>query len=104
MEPDPGEAPLVEFRYRPDILAQLLTHGVRPAPGTRPALVFRFLNDLYRYELRRLKGARVSGRIAAANYAQSVLALRRQYPLVSVPVQQWTIPGTPAESDDVPLC
>jgi len=94
----------VEFQYRPDILAQLLTHGVRPAPGTRPALVFRFLSDLYRCELRRLKDARVAGRIAAADYAPRVVALRRQYPLVSVPVQQWTIPGTPAESDEVPLC
>jgi hypothetical protein len=94
----------VEFRYRPDILAQLLAHGVRPGPGTRPALVFRFLGDLYRYELRRVKEARVAGRIAAADYAPRVVALRRQYPLVSVPVQQWTVPGTPAESDDVPLC
>jgi len=94
----------VEFQYRPDILAQLLTHGVRPAPRTRPALVFRFLGDLYRYELRRVKEARVAGRIPAADYAPCVVALRRQYPLVSVPVQQWTVPGTPAESDDVPLC
>ena len=94
----------MEFHYGPDILAQLLEHGVRPAPRTRPALVFRFLNDLYRYELRRLKDARVAGRIAAADYAPRVVALRRQYPLVSVPVQRWTVPGTPAEPDDVQLC
>jgi hypothetical protein len=94
----------VEFQYRPDILAQLLAHGVRPAPETRPALVFRFLSDLYRYELRRVKEARVAGRLAAADYAPRVVALRRQYPLVSVPVQQWTMPGTPADPDDVPLC
>ena len=92
------------FQYREDILAQLLAHGVRPSPQTRPALVFRFLNDLYRYELRRLKDARVAGLVAAGDYAPRVVALRRQYPLVSVPVQQWTMPGTPAESEDIPLC
>jgi hypothetical protein len=101
----PGiEEAFVEFQYRPDILAQLLAHGVRPASRTRPALVFRFLNDLYRYELRRLKDARVDGRIAAADYAPRVVALRRQYPLVSVPVQMWTVAGTPAEPDDIALC
>jgi hypothetical protein len=94
----------VEFAYRPDILVQLIAHGVRPGVTTRPALVFGFINDLYRYELRRLKDARVAGRIAAADYAPRVVALRRHYPLVSVPVKQWTVPGTPAESDDVPLC
>ena len=94
----------MEFHYRPGILAQLLVHGVRPAPRTRPALMFRFLNDLYRYELRRLKNARVAGRIAAADYAPRVVALRRRYPLVSVPVQRWTVPGTPAELDDISLC
>jgi len=63
----------VEFHYRPDILVQLLAHGVRPAPRTRPAMVFRFLNDLYRYELRRLKDARVAGRIAADGAPEDVL-------------------------------
>lgn len=94
----------LQFQYRPEIVAQLLVHGVHPAAGTRPGLVFRFLNDLYRYELRRLKDARVAGRIAAADYAPRVVTLRRQYPLVSVPVQRWTLPGTPAEPDDIPLC
>ena len=94
----------MKFEYRPEVLAQLIAHGVRPAARTRPGLVFRYLNDLYRYELRRLKDARVAGRIAAAGYAPRVEALRRQYPLVSVPVREWTIPGTPAEPDDIPLC
>ena len=94
----------MEFHYRPDILAQLRAHGVRPVPQTRPGLVFDYLNDLYRYELRRLKDARLAGRIAAADYAPRVVALRGRYPLVSVPVQRWTVPGTPAEPDDIPLC
>ncbi|MCX6552444.1 MAG: hypothetical protein NTY02_15810 [Acidobacteria bacterium] len=92
------------FHYRPDVLEQLLMHGVRPSPTTRPAAVFRFVSDLYRVELRRLKDRRVNGTIAARDYAGQVVALRQRYPLVSVPVQLWTLPGTPAEPDDIPLC
>jgi hypothetical protein len=92
------------FHYQPEILAQLLTHGVRPWPRTRPALVFRYLGELYRYELRRLKRLREEGAIPQREYGARVVGLRRQYPLVSVPVRQWTVPGTPPDPEDVPLC
>jgi hypothetical protein len=94
----------VEYRYQPDILAQLLTHGIRPLPRTRPALVFRYLGALYRYELRRLKRGREAGAVPAREYGARVIALRRRYPLVSVAVKHWTVPGTPADPEDVPLC
>lgn len=94
----------MEFEYQPDILAQLLTHGVRPLPRTRPAVVFRYLGELYRYELRRLKQLRAQGSIRSGDYGARVVQLRRQYPLVSVPVKYWTVPGTPPDPEDVPLC
>lgn len=92
------------FQYRPEVLDQLLTHGVRPTAATRPGILFRYLGELYRYELRRLRDARVAGRVAAAEYAPAVVALRRRYPLVSTPVQAWTVPGTTAEPEEIPLC
>jgi hypothetical protein len=92
------------FHYQPDVLAQLLTHGVRPLPRTRPALVFRYVGELYRYELRRLKRLREEGAIPHREYGGRVVALRRQYPLVSMPVKRWTLPGTPHDPEDVPLC
>jgi hypothetical protein len=94
----------MEFQYRPEILAQLLTHGIRPRPHTSPALIFRYLGELYRYELRRLKRLREQGAIPPREYGGRVVDLRRQYPLVSVPVQAWTVPGTPPDPEDVPLC
>ena len=94
----------MKFQYQPEILAQLLTHGVRPLPHTRPAHVFRFLGELYRYELRRLKRFREAGVIAPGAYGGRVVELRRRYPLVSVPVRHWTLPGTPVDPEDVPLC
>jgi hypothetical protein len=92
------------FQYQPEILAQLLLHGIRPLPRTRPALVFRYVGDLYRYELRRLKRLREEGEVPHGDYADRVVGLRRQYPLVSVPVKYWTVPGTPADPEDLPLC
>ncbi len=94
----------MEYHYQPEILAQVLTHGIRPLPHTRPAHVFRFLGELYRYELRRLKRWREAGVIAHGDYGGRVVDLRRRYPLVSVPVGRWTRPGTAADPEDVPLC
>jgi hypothetical protein len=94
----------MEFQYQPEILAQLLVHGIRPQPRTRPALVFGYLGGLYRFELRRLKRLREQGAIPNHEYAGRVAGLRRHYPLVSVPVKYWTVPGTPADPEDVALC
>jgi hypothetical protein len=88
------------YEYQPEILTQLLEHGVRPTARTRPALVFSFLNDLYRHELRRLKQRRAAKHIAPQEYAAHVVALRRRYPLVSVPVRFWTVAGTPGDPED----
>ena len=77
------------FRYRPEVLEQLLLHGVRPTPATPPEIVDGFVNDLYRYELRRLRHALVSGAIPKAGYYDRVVELRRKYPLVSIKPELW---------------
>ena len=82
-------ATVTSYRYRPEVLAQLLQHGVRPTPNTNPELVFEFVNDLYRYELRRLRAAIVSGAIPKAGYYDRVVDLRRKYPLVSFKPHLW---------------
>jgi hypothetical protein len=79
------------FCYRPDVLAQLLRHGVRPTPATPPQLVHDFVNDLYRYELRALRDALRAGRIPKVGYFDRVVALRRKYPLVSLKAAQWLV-------------
>jgi hypothetical protein len=82
---------VVQYRYHPEILAELLKHGVRPTPTTAPRLVADFLSDLYRYEIRRLRNRLRRGEVPKERYADEVVALRRRYPLVSVPVRLWTI-------------
>ncbi|MEQ1757143.1 MAG: hypothetical protein ABL986_02415 [Vicinamibacterales bacterium] len=78
------------FRYRPDIVEALLSHGVRPLPTTPPALVHEFISDLYRFELRRLRDRLVNGEIPKEGYYDRVVELRRKYPLVSLKPQFWT--------------
>jgi hypothetical protein len=84
-----SHAPVMAYRYRPEVLEQLLLHGVRPTSETRPDLVFEFVNDLYRYELRRLRHALVTGAIPRAGYYDRVVDLRRKYPLVSIKPHLW---------------
>ena len=83
------------FRYRPQVLDELSGHGVRPTTSTRPEVVHEFVNDLYRFELRRLRARQVRGEIPRAEYAGQVVELRKKYLLVSVPVRLWTEPGQP---------
>jgi hypothetical protein len=83
------------YRYRADVLDQLLEHGVRPLSTTPPALVHDFVSDLYRYELRRLKQRLARREFPQPEYFGRVVELRQKYPLVSVPLRFWTKPGTP---------
>ena len=77
------------FRYHPVILEELAQFGVFPTPETRPAMVHEFINDLYRFELRRLRERLVRGEIPKARYAAEVVELRRRYPLVSTRAALW---------------
>jgi hypothetical protein len=79
------------FAYRPDILEALEGHGVRPRETTSPALVRDYVNDLYRYEIRRLKARLLRGEFPQAEYFGRVVLLRRRYPVLSVAVSQWTV-------------
>jgi hypothetical protein len=75
--------------YRPEVLEQLWHHGVQPKPATRPDLVHDFVNDLYRYELRRLRDRLLRREIQKVNYFDLVVAVRRRYPLLAFKAGQW---------------
>ena len=79
----------VTYRYRVEVIEQLWRHGVHPRADTRPELVHEFVNDLYRFELRRLRDRLVRKEIPKVGYYDRVVALRRKYPLVSLKPAQW---------------
>ena len=71
-------------------MAILAEHGLRPKPTTPPALVREALSDLYRFEIRRLKGRLLAGGILKDRYIDHVIELRKHYWLLSIPVERWT--------------
>ena len=66
---------------------------MRPTSSTNPELVHEFVSDLYRFELRRLRDRLVRREIPKDGYFDRVVALRRQYPLVSLKPVDWLVNG-----------
>jgi hypothetical protein len=79
----------VEYVYPVDILEVLAGHGLRPTATTPPAIIREALSDLYRYEIRRLRRTLLEGGILREDYSSHVIALRKRYWLLSLPVQHW---------------
>lgn len=76
--------------YRPEVLEALARHGVIPTPTTAPETLREFLNDLYRYELRRLRDRYMRREFSKLDYHAHVIEVRKRYPLMSLHVQFWT--------------
>ena len=77
------------YEYAPEALEVLAGHGLCPGPDTPPAAVRDALNDLYRYEIRRLRRRLLAGEFPKPEYLDHVVGLRRRYWLLSVPVDNW---------------
>jgi hypothetical protein len=82
----------VRFAYTPEVLVELRRHGVAPTGATDPQMLRDFLSALYRYEIRRLKGRLLAKEFPQREYASRVRALRREYVLLSIPLDTWTRP------------
>jgi hypothetical protein len=81
------------YRYHAWVLKWLAAHGARPRDDTPPEVLHEFVNDLYRYELRRLRAALRAGAFPKPEYYGRVVELRRRYPLLSVKPRQWLDEG-----------
>jgi hypothetical protein len=72
------------YRYRRDVLERLEEHGIRPSPSTPPELVREFVNDLYRYEIRRLRDRLLRGEFPKHTYFDRVVSLRNKYSVLAL--------------------
>ena len=72
------------YRYRRDVLAALEAHGIMPRPTTSPELVREFVNDLYRYEIRRLRDRLLRGEFPKDTYYGRVVTLRNKYSILAL--------------------
>ena len=71
------------------MLEALARCGIVPRDETSPEFIREHLNDLYRYELRRLRDNHRAGRISKADYIPHVLELRKKYWMLSVRTDKW---------------
>lgn len=88
------------YAYTAEVLEALAAHGLMPGPETPPQAVRDALRDLYKYEIKVLKRRLLAGEFPKPEYAGRVIQLRRRYPLLSVPVGMWVLPGTARERGD----
>jgi hypothetical protein len=79
----------MKFTYRETVLKELARHGIVPRDDTPPEFVHQFVTDLHLFEIRRLRERMRAGKIRKADYATTVEALRRRYPILSLPVRLW---------------
>jgi hypothetical protein len=79
--------------YKREILDQLWAHGVQPAADTSPERVHEFVNDLYRYELRRLRDRLVRREVQKADYYALVVEVRQRYRVLALKPWQWVAPA-----------
>ena len=77
------------FNYRPEVLEQLLRHGVRPTEQTRPELVHEFVSDLYRHELRTLRDRLVAKEFPKREYFGRVVDVRSRYRVIAMRPRDW---------------
>ncbi len=75
--------------YRPEVIEQLITHGIKPKSSTSPEFVRHYLNGLYRYEIRKLRSRLLRGEFPQSEYLSRVVQLRSQYPLLTIPIHLW---------------
>jgi hypothetical protein len=81
----------VPYSYHQEILEELARHGLTPLPSTPPGRLRDAVRDLYKYEIKRLRRDLLAGDIPKHDYANQVVALRKKYPLLSIPTELWTV-------------
>ena len=69
----------------------LLAFGLKPTTATPPSLVRDALNDLYRFEIRRLRQRMVDGLVEKARYSDEVIVLRKKYWPLSLQHDKWEL-------------
>jgi len=84
-----GEPRSEIWNYPPELRDALGSFGLCPTDRTPPAIVRDALNDLYRYELRRLRGRLIAGEMLKPAYIELVIAMRKKYWPLTLPLGAW---------------
>ena len=79
----------MSWTYPPELLAALAAMGFAPTDHTPPALTRGAVDELYKYELRRLRDHLRSGEVDRSDYLARVIALRKKYWVLTLPLPAW---------------
>ena len=79
----------VQWTYPDELRDALLNFGLAPRPDTPPRFVRDQLSDLYRYEIRGLRGRLRGGEFPKADYVGRVVGLRKKYWPLALTPEQW---------------
>jgi len=79
------------YRYREDVLAELWKYGVRPTEHTPPELARGFINELYKFELRKLRARYMRKEFLKQEYHRHVIVIRDRYPVLALHPRQWLL-------------
>jgi hypothetical protein len=77
------------WTYPRELLDALATFGLAPRPETPPRFVRDQLNELYRYEIRRLRDQLRAGIVQKPDYVGLVIALRKKYWPLTLQPAEW---------------
>jgi len=77
------------WTYPEELRAALEPLGLSPTSATPPAVVRDALNDLYRYELRRMRDRHRGGLIDKPAYLDLVIATRKRYWPLTLSLAAW---------------
>jgi hypothetical protein len=77
------------WAYPAELLDGLTPLGLRPTPATPPELARQAADDLYRYELRRLRDRLRRGEVDRASFLARVVQLRKKYWVLTLPLAAW---------------
>ncbi len=82
---------MTSYRYRPDVLAECEKYGVFPTERTPPEVARGFINELYKFELRKLRDRYMRGEFPKAEYHRLVIGIRDRYPVLALAPRHWVI-------------
>ena len=77
------------WTYPSELADALRALGVAPTSSTPPALARAAVDDLYRYELRRMRDRLRADATDRASYLAQVVALRKKYWMLTLPLPAW---------------
>ena len=80
---------MTTYAYPPEFVDALASFGLAPGPGTPPSFVRDALSELYKYELRRLRGQLLAGDFERSRYLELIVVLRKKYWLLTLPLGAW---------------